>query len=493
MKNKQVLTILFAGISIVSHSQFWDITEPTRLGGAINTTAEESIPVFSKDSSILYFTRTYDKANKGKELDQDIWFSKKESVDNYGEGQLAKSLNNKFNNAVVGINKDGTAMYTLNSYDGKKDLEKGISVTRKSGDKWSAPEKVNIPSLDIEGDFYGFHVSEDETVMIISYAGPGTIGQEDLYVSVKENGSWTTPKHMGSTINTTGFEISPFLSKSKDTLFFSSNGLGGEGDADIFYTVKQGSWTNWSTPKNLGPKINSPKFDAYFIHSGSQAYWSSNRESELSDIYMANIKTPPPLSLLCSGTDVTVYKGKDGKINSTPNGGVGPYSFKWSNGSTEEDPTGLEKGEYTVIVTDAIGQTVECVTPIGEPGPPMDVAMKHYFDYNANKLTVENGELKQFVDAVEQQLKSGKNKVTIEINSSASYVPTRTFKTNDKLAKSRAEEIERVLNKYFKEKGMNEKVQVKIASVVVKGPQYEGDFQNQEKYHEFQFIELKTK
>lgn len=492
MNNNYILTALFAGISVISQAQFWDVSEPIRLGGTVNTQAEESIPVFSKDSSKLYFTRTYDKANKGDELDQDIWFSVKAADGSYGDCQLAKSLNNKFNNAVVGINKDGTAMYTLNSYDGKKDLEKGLSVARKNGDTWSEPQKVNIPGLDIEGDFYGFHVSEDETVIIISYAGPGTLGQEDLYVSEKVNGAWTSPVHMGNTINTTGFEIAPFLSKSKDTLYFSSNGLGGEGDADIFFAVKNGSYTNWSTPKNLGNKINSPKFDAYFIHSGSQAYWSSNRESELSDIYMVNILTPPPLAIACAGIDVTVYQGKDGKTEVKVEGGVPPYTYSWTGGSTEQNPKGLMKGEYAVIVTDAVGQTAECTAMVGEPGPPLDVALKHFFDYNANKLSVENGELKKFVDAVVAQLSSGRKEVTIEINSSASYVPTRTFKSNDKLARSRAEEIEKVLNKYFKEKGFGDKVKVNIASAVVAGPKYEGDFKNEDKYHDFQFIELKT-
>ena len=53
-------------------------------------------------------------------------------------------------------------------------------------------------------------------------------------------------------------------------------------------------------------KINSPKFDAYFIHTGKQLYWSSNRDGERSDIYLANILTPPPVSIACKGTDATV-------------------------------------------------------------------------------------------------------------------------------------------------------------------------------------------
>ena len=57
----------------------------------------------------------------------------------------------------------------------------------------------------------------------------------------------------------------PFLSDNDDTLYFSSNGFGGFGDADIFYSLRNGnSWDSWSEPVNLGSVINSPKFDAYF-------------------------------------------------------------------------------------------------------------------------------------------------------------------------------------------------------------------------------------
>lgn len=491
----KLLTFLFAGLSSITYGQFWEVSEPVRLGGTVNTGAEESIPVFSMDSSMLYFVRTYDKENRGDNLDQDIWFSKKEADGSYSDCELAKAMNNKMNNAVLGISRDGNSMYLLNSYDGKKDEEKGISVTRKKGESWGEPEKLMVPGLNIDGDFYGFHVSEDESVMIISYAGPGTLGQEDLYVSINNNGSWSAPMHMGNTVNSTGYEISPFLSKSNDTLFFSSNGMGGQGDADIFYSVKKGGWNEWSTPKNLGNKINSPKFDAYFIHNGKQAYWSSNRDGELSDIYIVEILTPPALAISCKGMDVTVHKGTDGKINSTPDGGVGPYTFKWSNGSTDEDPANLIKGEYSVIVTDALGQTAECACTVGEPGPPAyaDVAMKHYYDYNANKLIVTDGELKNFVNAVEDQVAKGRKNITIEIYSSASYVPTKTFKTNEKLAKSRAEEIQKVLKSYFKEKGIDGDLNIVIIAAIVDGPAYENDSVNQDKYRNYQFIELKTK
>ena len=131
---------------------------------------------------------------------------------------------------------------------------------------------------------------------------------------------------------------------------------------------------------------------------------------------------------------------------------------------------------------------------VNEPQPIIvqNLELKHYFEYNGDKLTVEEGKLKDFVTTIEGQLTSGREKITINIWSSASYVPTKTFGSNDKLARSRANRIKSELEAYFAEKGMKGKVTVKVVSAIVQGPKYEGDFENTAKYHDYQFIELKT-
>ena len=496
MNYKFTCLIALSFISFFGNAQFWDFADIKKLPGTVNTVdGEESIPVFSKDSSILYFVRTYDPAAVGGETDQDIWFSKKGTDGNYGECKPLKSINNKYNNAVLGLSTSGSTMYVLNAYEGKKDLVKGLAVSNQKGSDWSSPIELEIPTLDIEGDYYGFHVNKTEDVTLISYLGPNSKGLEDLYYSKKQGGIWTAPVNMGSVLNTTGFEISPFLSKNSDTIYFSSNGHGGLGDADIFYSVRlDDSWTNWSKPINLGEKINSPKFDAYFSYSSNQIYWSSNRDGLRSDIYMTYALTPPPLKVSCKGFDVSVYGGSDGRLEATPNGGHGKITYSWSNGSLKEDPNGVVKGEYTVTAKDALGQIATCTCQVGEPIPPVveNLALKHYFDYNGNKLTVQEGKLLDFVSKLETQLNNGREIVVINIWSSASFVPTETFKTNDKLAKSRADKIKGELTAYFKSKNLSAKVKIQVVSAIVQGPKYDKDFNNTEKYHEFQYIELKT-
>lgn len=501
MRKHTILSALFVVASLSVNAQWWDFTEPAALPGEVNSPeAEESMPVFSADSSTLYFVRTGDPQNQGGESDQDIWQSIRQDDGSYSELKRVKSLNNKFNNGLVGVSSNGSTVYLLNAYEGKKDKEKGIAQSNKSGSGWGKPEAIEIPGLDIEGFHYGFHVSGSGDVIIISYEGPGSLGEEDLYISTKTGETWSAPQHMGNTINSAGYEISPFLSSSQDTLFFSSNGMGGEGDADIFYSVKEGSWTNWSVPKNLGNRINSPKFDAYFSYTGNSAYWSSNREGERSDIYKIEILTPPPLEISCVGTNVSVYGGDDGSVDLLINGGGGPYTFQWSNGDTSEDIYGLKVGDYTVTVTDVIGQTATTMCSLDEPEKRIDPIVvqnydnyefKHTFKYNKNKLSVDKGDLRKFVRKVKKDLKDGRKSITINIYSSASQVPTKTFGSNENLAKVRAENMKYDLINDFKKKYAN-KVNVVIVSSKVDGPAYSEDAGNKRKYEPYQFVELKT-
>jgi len=403
LRNFLFVSVQFFLLTVTAQSSFTAISTPQKLGGSVNTEVEESMPVFDKASSTLYFVRSFDSKSIGGKNDQDIWSSQKEVDFSYSNANPIKELNNKYNNAIVGINKAGDHVYLLNSYEGKKDLKKGISLSEYKRKKWGKAKELRIPKLDIDGDFYGFHINEEESAIVLSYKGLNSEGEEDLYVSTKNSdGKWTEPMHMGSEINSNGFEISPFLSPNNDTLFFSSNGMGGQGDADIFYSIRTGeSWSSWSNPINIGSKINSPKFDAYFIYSGKNYYWSSNRDEIRADIYYAT--EIPPLNATIRSTDVTVYNGKDGMVQSTPIGGVAPYTFLWKSGEKSEGLDLVPKGLYSVTITDSYGQQVTLEATVNEPEPTIATHVTYpeaiiYFDRQSSYLNPQNKkELEAFI------------------------------------------------------------------------------------------------
>ena len=79
------------------------------------------------------------------------------------------------------------------------------------------------------------------------------------------------------------------------------------------------------------------------------------------------ITQPPALARSTTQVDVLCNGASTGSIDLTVNGGVTPYSYSWSNGSTAQDINGLAAGSYSVTITDANGCTATASVTINQP------------------------------------------------------------------------------------------------------------------------------
>jgi len=270
-------------------AQELQFSQPVKLGQEVNSDDEELAPMLSPDGKTLYFTRAFHSKNTGgKYAGTDIWISRKDANGNWTPAVNAgKPWNNKRSNAVIGISADGSTVYLSNAYNNRS----GVSFSKLVAGKWTKPEFIPVPGINRD-DFVSVYVHPSTDVMVISMKGKGSYGEEDLYVSLKDSlGNWNQPRNLGPSINTTGFEIAPYLSFDMSKLYFASNGHGGYGDADIFVSERQyGTWDIWSVPRNLGKVVNSIGFDAYFsIYADKIAFYSSRITGEQSSMHTLQV------------------------------------------------------------------------------------------------------------------------------------------------------------------------------------------------------------
>lgn len=286
---KNVLIIIMLGIAYSLPAQQVVTSErvPIKM---IKSKSEESLPLLSNDRKRLYFTRSFDRKNEGgATAGQDIWFCEKDSNGEWQEPINLRMLNNKKNNAVIGVGSE--RLYVLNSYDDKKDnTQQGIIVFKQSDGLWKEVGEIPI-NIECNGPFVDYYISPEETLVMISCQGEETIGEEDLYVFIKEKEKWSAQTSLGGVINTQKAEISPFLTEGGKKLFFASNGHEGYGNMDLFVSERlDDGWENWSTPINLGEIINSRKFEAYLSIYEDTAYFSSSAGRGYADIYTSIVK-----------------------------------------------------------------------------------------------------------------------------------------------------------------------------------------------------------
>jgi teichuronic acid biosynthesis glycosyltransferase TuaH len=289
VKKSFLLILIVLGFSNLGFGQEIEYLIPEKLGVEINSEGEELNPLLSTDGKTLFFARAMSAENiGGKMAGTDIWLSQKNKNNSWlPSARGTKAWNNRESNAVIGVRANNT-VYLLNAYFRKS----GIAFSKPFNSTWTAPDFIPIEGIE-KSSFVGFYMDPTFSIFLASMKRDDSIGEEDLYVSTKDStGIWSKLVNLGPTINSDGFEISPFLSSDGKRLYFSSNGHDGLGDADIFVSTRlYDSWTIWTKPRNLQSPINSEKFDAYYSTYGDTiSFFVSNRDAPFADIYQCRIK-----------------------------------------------------------------------------------------------------------------------------------------------------------------------------------------------------------
>jgi hypothetical protein len=182
---------------------------------------------------------------------------------------------------AVTFNSDFSTMYfTKLPKKGNKEkifLAKNTSQSiNKPG--W-LPEKTPMDFCTDNSTYSHPSLSSDEKTMIFASDKEGSLGGMDLFITKKDGDKWSAPENLGSSINTPGNEFYPFLD-SANNLYYSSDGLPGYGGYDIFTCRFNGE--SWEKPINMSKRINSENDDIAFTinkSDGKSAFYTTRQKS----------------------------------------------------------------------------------------------------------------------------------------------------------------------------------------------------------------------
>ena len=218
------------------------------LGSIINTTANESVPAFSRDGHLMFFS-----SGRTGGAGVDIWVSRREDThDDFGwqpPANLGAGVNSTatdagpayFENDEVGV----AQLYFNSNRPGGPGVS-NIYVSEQLADGSFGPASL-VVELAASGDTARSSIRHDGREIFFTSNRPGSIdsgtpvgNSNDLWVATRKTvfDPWSEPINLGSTVNSAQIDVQPYLSSDRETLFFASIRPDGFGNTDIYMSTR---------------------------------------------------------------------------------------------------------------------------------------------------------------------------------------------------------------------------------------------------------------
>lgn len=294
-------------VSLLEYIQFLmrDSANYEILNTSINTAGSDMGSALYKDKLIFSSTSFGTKSGatyRWNELPYLDMYSAK--IGPYGDlsavESFAPKLKTPYHDGPVSIDVQKNIIYfTRNSFvKGKTSQSKeGVTNLKLFQGKLEEGEWKLTGSFRYNSDEFSVghpSINKEGTVLYFASDMPGGYGKSDIYFSVNVNGQWSKPFNLGPKVNTEGNEFFPFIS-TNGVVYFASNGHGGLGGLDIYFSVPEQGVFN--TIENMGFPVNSPRddFGLALDSTGMKGYFTSNRTGGKGDddLYFLKIKHVP--------------------------------------------------------------------------------------------------------------------------------------------------------------------------------------------------------
>lgn len=248
--------------------------------GIVSTQFSEFCSVFSNDGKEFYFTLSGAPFTVLVVMRQinEVWT--KPQITSYS-GQYAEYDMN--------FTPDGSKMFYCSrrpvSGSGMQKSDVDIWYVKKSPDGWSEPEHLGFTVNSEQNEYYPVFTSDN--TLYFSSSRSGGLGGADIYRSRYVNGRYLKPENLGKPVNSPTYEGDTYIAPDESYIIITNYGKPdsyGSGDLYISFKNSNGEWTE---PKNMGDRINSPYNEhcpivspdgKYFFFSSARSVFESYAE-----------------------------------------------------------------------------------------------------------------------------------------------------------------------------------------------------------------------
>ena len=244
-------------------------------------------------------------------------------VSSHMEAELVSDVNTAGDEYGPTLSPDGGELcYTTRTV---RERQESIVCARRNGENWSAPQTLSFSGKGFDKEPY-FSPDGRRLYFASQRAVPGSSARAnfDLWVSTRTGSGWSEPVHLGSAVNTGGYEnypavagngnlyfsrrntdtqndlyiarptngtyrsaerlpnsvntphtdADPYVAPDESYMIFSSDRPGGAGQGDLYITRRNGD--AWSAPRSLGAKVNTTDYEytPFVSPNGEWLYFS---------------------------------------------------------------------------------------------------------------------------------------------------------------------------------------------------------------------------
>ena len=481
---------------------------PIKLGSDINLKSRETHAHVTPDGNYLYFVSD----RKGGLGGQDIYVCKKLPNGEWAKAQnVGNVINTPYDEDGVFIHPDGKTMYfSSKGHNSIGGYDIFYSVMDDDGN-WTKPVNMGYPVNSTDDDVFFVTSADGKRGYYSSFQEKG-FGEKDIYkISledadakpvtlltgfIKVIGAPELPSNAQVVVtdNETGDMVGIYKPRKKDGKF--SIILSPGNDYHIVYsaaTYKQEE-DLYIPPISAYQEINRG-IDLQDVVFGQQGDTATNNNNNNANNNNANTNN----NTNNNNAELDKLRGIIASLNDQIADLKAQLAKSNNNNSNNNDS---KVASLEAIIKDLKNQIDNLkannnnnnnnVNTNYTPSGDVIASYQEYFNYNVKSVNTSNAKYKDMVSKAVEKAKSGK--VTIEIESSASNVPTKTYGTNSNLAAKRAQDAKDKIMKSLIDKGVKkENIVINKVNSNVSGPKYNSDYNNTSVYEKYQYVIIKIR